>query len=98
MTEKEKVLKLLSEVYDPEIPINIVDLGFIYEISFPEPGKVHVLMTLSSPVCPMARLILGQVEDKLKENGYEPEIEVTFDPPWTPERMSKDVREKLGLG
>ena len=96
MTEKDKILKLLGEVYDPEIPISIVDLGFIYEITIQE-NRVKVLMTLSSPVCPMSRLILRMVQEKLESAGYEAEIELTFDPLWTPERMSKEIREKFGF-
>ncbi len=95
--EKEELLKLLKDVVDPELGINVVDLGLIYEIE--ERGeKIFVRMTLTSPMCPLGAFIVEEVERKLKEaTGKDVEIEITFDPPWSPDRMSAEAKKKLGI-
>jgi len=94
---KEKALEALKEVVDPEIGANIVDLGLIYDLKI-DGNKVKVLMTLTSIGCPLAGFIIGEVESKLKEAGFEDvEINLTFNPPWTPERMNKELRKRLGI-
>jgi metal-sulfur cluster biosynthetic enzyme len=94
---KEKALEALKEVVDPEIGANIVDLGLIYDLKI-DGNKVKVLMTLTSIGCPLAGFLIEEVESKLKEAGFENvEINLTFDPPWTPERMSKELRKRLGI-
>jgi metal-sulfur cluster biosynthetic enzyme len=95
---KTQVLDALSEVYDPEIPINIVDLGLIYEVKV-EGEKINVLMTVTSPHCPMGQFIVSMAEETLKEkfSGAEVEVKLTFSPPWTPDRIKKSAKEKLNL-
>lgn len=93
------VIEALREVYDPEIPINIYDLGLIYEIhvSKTEDGRPHVriLMTLTAIGCPVIGTLAVYVEEAIKDRipDAEVEVEVTFDPPWTPERITKEGRE-----
>ena len=95
---KEKVIEVLRNVVDPEIGLNIVDLGFVYGVDVAE-KKIHVRMTLTTPGCPMHAMFVHEVENALKSacEGKEVEVELVFDPPWTPERMSKDARKKLGI-
>jgi len=94
---KEKALEALKEVVDPEIGASIVDLGLIYDLKIDE-NKVKVLMTLTSIGCPLGGFLIREVESKLKEAGFENvEINLTFNPPWTPERMSKELRKRLGI-
>jgi FeS assembly SUF system protein len=98
MVTKEQVIEALKEVYDPEMPVSVVDLGFIYEVVV-EDSKVTVRMTLSSPGCPMVSLITHMVREKIASlKGVENvEIELVFEPRWTPEMMSDSAKKKLGL-
>jgi metal-sulfur cluster biosynthetic enzyme len=94
---KEKALEALKEVADPEIGANIVDLGLIYDLTI-DGNKVKVLMTLTSIGCPLGGFLIEEIESKLKGAGFEDvEINLTFDPPWTPERMSKELRKRLRI-
>ena len=94
---KEKVLNVLKRVVDPEIGANIVDLGLIYDVKV-DGSKVNILMTLTSIACPIAGFIVNEIESKLKEAGFrEVGVDITFNPPWTPERMSKQLRKRLGI-
>ncbi|MEE9323579.1 MAG: metal-sulfur cluster assembly factor [Candidatus Aenigmarchaeota archaeon] len=95
---KEKVLEVLKNVVDPEIGINIVDLGFIYGVEI-KGNKVKVRMTLTTPGCPMHSMFVHEVENALKAtfDNVDVQVEMVFDPPWTPERMSKDAKKKLGI-
>lgn len=95
---KERVLEVLRNVIDPEIGINIVDLGFIYGVDI-KGKKISVRMTLTTPGCPMHRMFVHQVENALKASfdGVDVKVELVFEPKWTPERMSKDARKKLGV-
>lgn len=92
------VLNALREVYDPEIPLNVVDLGMIYDVCIKD-NKISVLMTLTSPMCPMGSYIQMLVEQALEKSfkGYELEVKLTFDPPWTPERINVEKRKGLGF-
>jgi FeS assembly SUF system protein len=96
--KEEDVMEVLRECYDPEIPVNVVDLGLIYEVRI-QPERVDVKMTLTALGCPMAGEVMGEVRDHLlslpgvKDAG----VELTYDPPWTPERMSEDARWELGM-
>jgi len=96
---KQKIIDNLKEVYDPEIPINVYDLGLIYEINVKTSGNVNILMSLTSPTCPTAEYIKTMVEDAVKstEGVKEVDVELTFDPMWTPDRVSEEAKEELGL-
>jgi FeS assembly SUF system protein len=97
---KENVIASIKEVFDPEIPVNIYDLGLIYEIEIdPETRKADVLMTLTAPNCPAAGILPGQAEDAAAnaEGVSEAEVELTFDPPFTMEMMSEEARLELGF-
>src|SRR6516165_5985755 len=89
-----EVMDALRECYDPEIPVNIVDLGLIYDVNVDnEAGSVHILMTLTALGCPMAGEVVEEVEMRVKEveNVQSCKVEMTFDPPWSPERMTEDA-------
>jgi FeS assembly SUF system protein len=94
---KEHVLEALSEVYDPEIPINIVDLGFIYKVEVDQENNVDVDMTMTTKGCPMHAFITQQAKKRLEElDGVgRVTVNLVWDPPWTPDRISKQAKEKL---
>lgn len=96
---KEKVLAAIKTVYDPEIPVNIYDLGLIYEINIFPINSVFILMTLTSPSCPSAGEIPGEVEMKIKEieGVNDVKVELTFDPPYTQDMMSEAAKLELGF-
>mgnify|MGYP001192623406 FL=1 len=95
---KEKVLETLSHVYDPEIPIDIVNLGLVYEVSI-DGDVVNLKMTMTSPGCPSAREIILESQTLVSEiDGVkEANVEVVWDPPWTPEKMSDEARASMGI-
>lgn len=95
----EKVLQTIKTVYDPEIPVDIYELGLIYEIKIYPVNNVYVLMTLTSPSCPSAEVIPGEVEEKLRsiEGINDVKVEVTFDPPYSQEMMSEAAKLELGF-
>ena len=95
---KEAVIEALKEVYDPEIPVNIVDLGLIYDVEV-EDGEVAVEMTLTAQGCGMGPYIAQQAEWRIAElEGVEDvEVELVWDPPWSPERSTDDGKRLLGL-
>jgi FeS assembly SUF system protein len=96
---KEKVIEAIKTVYDPEIPVNIFDLGLIYEINVFPVNNIYIQMTLTSPACPSAQEIPGWVEEKVKavEGVNEVTVELTFDPPYTQDMMSEAARLELGF-
>jgi FeS assembly SUF system protein len=96
---KEKVLGAIKSVYDPEIPVDIYELGLIYEISVYPVNNVYVLMTLTSPSCPSAESIPGEVEQKIKdiEGVNDVKVEITFDPPYSQDMMSEAAKLELGF-
>lgn len=96
---KKVIIENLREVYDPEIPINVYDLGLIYEINLKDEKHVHILMSLTSPTCPTAEFIQTMIEDAVRESADfdEVDVELTFEPMWTPDRVSVEAREELGL-
>lgn len=98
-TLKEKVVEAVSTCYDPEIPVNIYELGLIYDISINPASEVTVKMTLTSPACPAAQSLPGEVEDKIRvmAKPKDVKVEVVWDPPWTPEMMSEAARLQLGM-
>jgi len=99
MVSEEEVWKALKEMVDPEIGANLVDLGLIYEVRVDNGTDIYVKMTLTVPGCPLINVLPAQVEERLKEleNVKNVRVEITFDPPWTPDRMSKELRELYGL-
>lgn len=96
---KEEVLEKLKEVYDPEIPVNVVDLGLIYGVEVNDGNEVHVLMTLTAPGCGMGPYIAQQAEWAVSElEGLEDvSVEMVFDPPWTPDMLTEDGKALLGI-
>ena len=94
----EDVIEVLRQCYDPEIPVNIVDLGLIYDIAI-KPERVDIKMTLTALGCPMAAEVMTDVRDHLltlpdiKDAG----VEIVYEPMWTPERMSEEARWELGM-
>jgi len=94
----EEIVKALKECYDPEIPVNVWDLGLIYDVSV-DGDKVHVKMTLTAPGCPMHTFISQEVKQKLQSvSGVkEATVEVVWDPPWSPDKMSPEAKVQLGI-
>ncbi|MGH2972458.1 MAG: metal-sulfur cluster assembly factor [Gaiellaceae bacterium] len=99
MPTKEEVFEVLRQVEDPELGMDVVDLGLVYEVEVEGP-KVKVLYSLTSMGCPAGPLIAGDIERAAREvEGVEDvELELTFDPPWTPDKMSDDAKFILGFG
>ena len=95
----EKIVKVLKSIYDPEIPVNIYELGLIYDVFVNEDNNVKILMTLTTPNCPVAETLPVEVEDKVKSLKMvnDAEVEITFDPPWTQELMSEEAKLELGM-
>jgi FeS assembly SUF system protein len=96
---RDQVLEGIKQVYDPEIPVNIYELGLIYEVTVDENKDVFVLMTLTSPACPAAGMIPGDVEEKAKAvpGVNDVKVEITFDPPWDKDMMSDEAKLELGF-
>jgi FeS assembly SUF system protein len=96
---REGVIAALQTVYDPEIPVNIYELGLIYGCEIGPDGKVEIRMTLTAPGCPVAGSMPGMVEDAVSsvEGVSEVEVELVWDPPWDPSRMSEAARLELGM-
>jgi FeS assembly SUF system protein len=94
----EDVMKALKECYDPEIPVNLWDLGLIYDVAV-DGDKVHVKMTLTAPGCPMHSFISQEVKEKLQtvSGVKEATVEVVWDPPWSPDKMSPEAKAQLGM-
>jgi FeS assembly SUF system protein len=93
------IIERLKDVYDPEIPINIYDLGLIYNIDIDEGNKARIIMTLTAPGCPVAEVLLDEVRQSvLTVDGVEDcEVELVFDPPWDKSMMSEEARLELGF-
>jgi len=103
MTDKnslhQKIVETLQTIYDPEIPVNIHDLGLIYNVDIDDDASVMINMTLTNPNCPIADDILSQVKSRVEmvEGVTEVFINLTFDPPWDPERITDEAKLELGL-
>jgi len=105
MTDKEleevgdKIIKFIKTIYDPEIPVDIYELGLIYDVFVNEENNAKILMTLTSPNCPVAESLPREVEDKIKtlKEIDSCEVEITFDPTWTSELMSEEAKLELGM-
>lgn len=95
----EKIVQALTTIFDPEIPVNIYDLGLIYKLDIDEHNFVKVDMTLTTPGCPVAQTFPGQVEAVVAdvEGVSDAEVVLVWDPPWTMERMSEGARLELGM-
>ena len=95
----EKIVNELKQVYDPEIPVDVYELGLIYDVFINEENEVKILMTLTSPNCPVAESLPKEVEDKVKsiDDVKDAEVEITFDPPWTKDLMSEEAKLELGF-
>jgi len=95
----DQVIAALKTVYDPEIPVNIYELGLVYDVTIDEDNNVAITMTLTAPNCPVAEFIPLQVESRVKAvpdvNGVQ--VDMVFDPPWTPDRMSEAAKLELGM-
>jgi len=96
---EEKIIKVLKNIYDPEIPVNIWDLGLIYEIDTDDDNNVKIRMTLTAPNCPMAEDIIRDVQTKVEavEGVNELNLKLTFDPPWDESNLTDEARLELGL-
>ncbi len=94
-----QVVEVLRTVYDPEIPVDIYELGLIYEVEASPEGKVNIEMTLTSPACPVAGALVGEVEAKVKaiDGVSETQVDLVWSPPWSPDRMSEAARLQLNL-
>ena len=93
------VSKELKSIFDPEIPVDIYELGLIYDVFVNEDNEVKILMTLTSPNCPVAESLPQEVEEKIRsiDEVKTAEVEITFDPPWTKDLMSEEAKLELGF-
>jgi len=96
---EERVIEALKTVRDPELPVNLVDLGLIYELVVAQGGAVYVEMTLTAPSCPVAGELPGQVEQAIRTvpGVTDARVKLVWTPPWTKERMSEEAKLELGL-
>ncbi|HMP99170.1 MAG TPA: SUF system Fe-S cluster assembly protein [Cyclobacteriaceae bacterium] len=96
---KQKIVQAIKSIYDPEIPVDIYELGLIYEINLFPVNNVHILMTLTSPSCPSAEVIPSEVEQKVKavEGVNDVQVELTWDPPYSQDMMSEAAKLELGF-
>jgi FeS assembly SUF system protein len=95
----EQIVKVLKGIYDPEIPVDIYELGLIYDVMINADDEVKILMTLTSPNCPVAESLPREVEEKIRKIGAvkDVEVEITFDPPWSKDLMSEEAKLELGM-
>lgn len=93
--EQEAIFEALKTVEDPEIGLDIVTLGLVYEVNIQSKDHVHLLVTFTSPMCPFGPQLIGSIEDAVRDTGYKnPEVEITFDPPW---EAPEDLKEIMGF-
>jgi FeS assembly SUF system protein len=100
MPTVDQVMEALKNCYDPEIPVNIVDLGLVYDVKIIDDKNVYVKMTLTAPGCPVGPFVAEQVREAvmtLVEGVEKVDVEIVFDPPWTPDRMSDEAKALLGF-
>lgn len=95
----DDIVDMLRTIFDPEIPVDIYELGLIYDVQVSSEGDVKILMTLTSPNCPVAESLPEEVKQKVGtvESVNEVEVEITFEPPWTKEMMSEEAMLELGF-
>lgn len=98
-TISEEMVQVLKSIYDPEIPVDIYELGLIYDARVSSEGEAKILMTLTSPNCPVAESLPLEVEQKIAdiEQVNSAQVEITFDPPWSKELMSEEAKFELGM-
>jgi FeS assembly SUF system protein len=96
---RDQVIEQLRNVYDPEIPVNIYELGLIYAVDVDAAGKVSIRMTLTSPMCPAAEMLPPEVETRARgvAGVTDVALELVWDPPWSPDKMSESARLELGM-
>lgn len=96
---QQRIIEVLQTVYDPEIPVNIYEIGLIYEIDIDPANAVKIQMTLTSPACPVAGTLPGEVESRVAgaEGVSSAQVELVWDPPWSPARMSEAAKLQLGM-
>ena len=96
---ESEIVQVLKDIFDPEIPVNIYDLGLIYDINVDEDKKVIITMTLTAPNCPVADSLLAEVKDKVAaiEGVKEATVNLTFDPPWDMASLSEEAKLELGM-
>jgi FeS assembly SUF system protein len=96
---KEEIIKAIKRVYDPEIPVDVYELGLIYDLKIFPVNNVYVSMTLTSPSCPSAGTLPGEVEQRIREvpGVNDVSLELTFDPPYTTEMMTEEAKLELGF-
>lgn len=95
----DKIIEAMKTVYDPEIPVNIYDLGLIYDVEISDDHNVHIDMTLTAPACPVADILPAQVASAVRQidEVNEVKVDLVFDPQWTPERMSEEAKLLLDM-
>ena len=95
----DQTIDVLKNIFDPEIPVDIYQLGLIYDVQVSEDADIHILMTLTSPNCPVAESMHEEVKQRVASlpDAKEVEVEITFDPPWTKDMMSEEARLELGM-
>jgi FeS assembly SUF system protein len=96
---RDRVIEAIRSVYDPEIPVNIYELGLVYEVTIDADNEAYVLMTLTSPSCPVAEILPPEVQLKVEgvEGVSKATVEITWDPPWSPDMMSEAAKLELGM-
>ena len=95
----DKIVGVLKTIFDPEIPVDIYELGLIYDVFVNEDADVKILMTLTTPNCPVAETLPREVEEKVKsmDEVKDAEVEITFDPPWSQDLISEEAKLELGM-
>ncbi|MFH0760912.1 MAG: iron-sulfur cluster assembly protein [Bacteroidota bacterium] len=98
MQTEIQIVRVLRNIYDPEIPVNIYDLGLIYEVNVNEDGKVDILMTLTAPGCPMADELMQEIHEEVSkiEGVTRVNVKLTFNPPWNRDMMTDEAKLELG--
>lgn len=96
---RDNVIEVLKSIYDPEIPVNIYEIGLVYEVNVDADANVRILMTLTSPMCPVAESLPPEVEERVEavEGVKSATVEITWDPPWDPDMMSEAAKLELGM-
>jgi len=97
--KRDEIIKALKEIYDPEIPVNLYDLGLIYEVNILDDKRVQIVMTLTTPSCPVAEMIPGQVENRVRfvDGVDDVEVKLVWDPPWNQDMMTEEAKLELGF-